>query len=376
MADDDHWVDRSLRDWDPRTVRRDVAALKAQHGGSLPGMGGMGGMGGPGNMLGMSEDELGKLKFFMGWVMFVIEWGGYAAMAAIGYYVLRFAYFAGTTHGPTAARQAKKSLKQRRAPFERAAMLALASVCVPVMVAQVGLVAGPLLPPALGWKLYVYGSFASGAIATVLGGLALARQNVGSPARAIICMAAGLVVLGLWYLAVHGTHHDDPGLPPCNDVATDVDDPPLFNALADATHGVGYPRRLVPLMRAHYDELLAPKLTTLPIGAAFIRALSIAQDAHWRLVTNLTFTDGTRDGSAGGYLEPSEWMDKDEVFFEATSTTSLFRIPDEVAVRVRHHTFDDGYVGARVDFRSRGHLVNDRGSNAARLRKFLAHEHW
>ena len=85
------------------------------------------------------------------------------------------------------------------------------------------------------------------------------------------------------------------------------------------------------------------------------------------------------DGT-GGYVAPEEWMDKDEVSFEATSTalSPIFRIPDEIIVRVRKHRMDDGYEGARVDIRSRGHthLPNDRGTNVARVRQFLNAESW
>jgi hypothetical protein len=39
---------------------------------------------------------------------------------------------------------------------------------------------------------------------------------------------------------------------------------------------------------------------------------------------------------------------------------------------------DDGYVGAVVDIRSRGHtqLPNDRGTNVARVRGFLSADTW
>ena len=393
--DGEHWVDAALRDWNPEKMRAmsyearnhkmagfpdsnlgdsgqtgdsdmdspfDFYAKPGMDGGMGSMGGGMGGMGGMGGL--MESDEMKKIQNIAEWVTLVLKWGMYAFFAYLGYKVVSGAWQIGRTHGPAVARQVRRSASQKRRPFERAAMLALVSVCAPVVVAQLGLLAGARSAPALGWKLYLYGTFASGGLATVLAGVALGRRSESSKVRAAVCLVASVCVLVLWYAAAH-THSDrvTAALPPCNDVTTDVDEPPLFDALAADGHASGYPRALVGVMRAHYDELLAPKLTTLPIGAAFIRALHIAREARWKLITNLTYTDGTRDGSAGGYLEPKEWMDKDEVRFEATSTTKIFKIPDEVVVRVRHHTFDDGYVGC----------AQGRGALHARQRTPAAH---
>ena len=60
----------------------------------------------------------------------------------------------------------------------------------------------------------------------------------------------------------------------------------------------------------------------------------------------------------------------------STSASPLFRVPDEVVVRIRPHEFDDGYVGAKVDMRSRGHLADDHGANAARVRVFMSRVDW
>ena len=71
-------------------------------------------------------------------------------------------------------------------------------------------------------------------------------------------------------------------------------------------------------------------------------------------------------------------MEAEEKVIEATSTSHspLFRVPDEIVIRIRKHAFDDGYVGARVDIRSRGHLPDHAGANAARVRGFIDYEHW
>ena len=89
-----------------------------------------------------------------------------------------------------------------------------------------------------------------------------------------------------------------------------------------------------------------------------------------QVVTPIAYRDGDHT-----FVEPSEWMDKEEVGFEATATdfSPFFRVPDEVVIRVRKHVFDDGYEGAKVDMRSRGHLHDDHGSNVFRIRKFVEH---
>ena len=64
-------------------------------------------------------------------------------------------------------------MARKRRAHETAGCLALASVILPVLVAQVGLASSDLLPPHVGWNIYVYGSLVSGVVATLLGGRAL-----------------------------------------------------------------------------------------------------------------------------------------------------------------------------------------------------------
>jgi len=231
-----------------------------------------------------------------------------------------------------------------------------------------------VLSPVVGWKIYVYGSFLSGAAAVVLGAYALSRNGEDTQRkRATFATVAGVVVLLLLYASTRVASRaiSRREVVRIDDVSSDVDDPPAFLLLADANHTGGYPRKNVAMMREFHEELLKPKTTSLPIGAAFIRALHIAETLKWRIMTPIAY-------STDGYVEPQEWMDKTEVGFEATSTSAspLFRIPDEIVVRVRTHAFDDGYVGAKVVVRSRGHLSDDHGTNAARVKHFLEDDSW
>lgn len=335
-------------------------------------MGGMGGIKIDQRIRRLTEsEEMKKLKRIVDFV----AWAGnilyYVALAAAGLLALVALYFA----MPRAMRFLGGATRRKRSSFEGAAFCAIGSVAFPILCAQAGLLlSGPVLPPMLGWHIFVYCSFVSGSAAVLLGAHALA--HTGEPSqrkRAAFATAAGVFVLGMLYCTTRlaAAAPARQGLPTVNDVSTDVDEPPLFVRLADDNHTGGYPARNVPLLREFYADLLAAKTTSLPVGAAYIRGLSLAREAHWRVVTPIAY-------DAAGNVEPSEWMGKSELSFEATSTSHspLFLIPDEIVVRVRAHTFDDGYVGAKVDVRSRGHLAEDHGANAARVRTFINHPHW
>jgi len=341
------------------------------------GMGGFpGGMGGPGfggsmgGMGGVSDEDKASIQRIGKVVNFIVDAFTYAFYGVCAFFVFVFLYRL-VLEAPGMARWLKRAARRKRSGFEKATAFAIASVALPIFVAQVGLLGAPLLPPVVGWKIYVYGSATSGAAAAILGAYALRFGDASLKTRASVATVAGVIVLGLLYASTR-VAAGSKGLPRVNDFTTDVEDPPRFVLLADANHTGGYPPKYVPLMREYFEDVLTPKTTSLPIGAAFIRSLNLAEEFRWKVVTPIEYTDG--------YVAPHEWMDKDEVGFEATSTalSPVFRIPDEIIVRVRKHRFDDGYEGAVVDIRSRGHtqLPNDRGTNLKRVRAFLSSDHW
>ena len=338
--------------------------------GGMGGMGGMRGMGGMGGMGGISEEERESFQRIGRVVDYIIKFLEYGFYAICAFFVFVFCYRI-VLETPVMVAWVRRAAKRKRSGFEKATALAIASVALPIFVAQLGLLAGPLLQPVVGWKIYVYGSATSGAAAAILGAYALRFSDVSLKTRATVATVTGVVVLLLVYASTR-VSVEHKGLPKLNDFSTDVDDAPRFVLLADANHTGGYPAKWVPRMREYFEDVLVPKTTSLPIGAAFIRALHLAEEFHWTVVTPIEYTDG--------HVAPHEWMDKEEVGFEATSTalSPVFRIPDEIVVRVRKYTFDDGYVGARVDIRSRGHtlLPNDRGTNLRRVRAFVGSDTW
>jgi len=352
----------------PPHIPQNMAGMPGGMGGMPGGMGG--GMGGPmGGMQGMEEFQVlaQRVKMFVNGCYYL---GIALIVGAVFYFGAPIAarLIRGT---PDAARWAKRAAGRKRRSFEKAVFIALASVCVPILLAQIGLLAGPLLPPVVGWRIYVYGSFIGGTSATVLSGYALYNtyatgENEGR-VRAGVSGGIGVIVLGLLLLAT-SVHAPDRKAPVMNDMTTNFDDPPLFHLLADANHTAGYPEKFLARAREYYTAV-EPKKSFLPIGASFIRAITLAEEQGYKIVTPIAKSDR-------GTVEPYEWMDKDEIGFEATHVSRVFRIPDEVVWRFRKHKFDDGYEGSLVDMRSRSHLPNDQGSNSARITKFFADNNW
>jgi uncharacterized protein (DUF1499 family) len=113
---------------------------------------------------------------------------------------------------------------------------------------------------------------------------------------------------------------------------------------ADAPNGLDRPPLLTEQQRKAYPDL-AP--VTLPASQdqVFDRALAVAQDLGWRIVTA---------DKAGGRVE-------------ATATTRWFGFEDDVVVRLTPWG-----SGTRVDVRSVSRVgVGDAGTNARRIREYL-----
>lgn len=137
-------------------------------------------------------------------------------------------------------------------------------------------------------------------------------------------------------------------VPPIHDVTTDLENPPTYQAVlalrADAPNTLDRQADLAQQQRAGYPEL-APITLPMPSEQVFDRALAVAQDAGWEIVT--------ADKSAGR--------------IEATDTTRWFGFKDDVVVRLTPWG-----SGTRVDVRSVSRVGgSDIGTNARRIRRFL-----
>jgi uncharacterized protein (DUF1499 family) len=136
---------------------------------------------------------------------------------------------------------------------------------------------------------------------------------------------------------------------PINDITTDLDDPPVFNAVIPLRPRGSNPieyggPRVAARQRAAYPDL-GPILTSLAPDAAFQRAFETAESLGWEIVSG----------------------DKQAGIIEAIDTTRFFRFKDDVVIRLRPNA-----AGTRVDLRSRSRIgLSDLGKNAKRIRTFI-----
>lgn len=163
--------------------------------------------------------------------------------------------------------------------------------------------------------------------------------NVAAGALAL-AMAAGPIVVAA----------NARGLPSINDISTDTDNPPRFEALlplrAGAETSAEYQGpKAAALQNASYPAV-APKILASTPSEAYQRALDRARALGWNVVGE----------------NPAQGR------FEAWDRTSWFGFTDDVVVRI---TPDKS--GARVDVRSHSRVGKaDLGTNAKRIIAFLS----
>ncbi|HEX7416966.1 MAG TPA: DUF1499 domain-containing protein [Steroidobacteraceae bacterium] len=212
---------------------------------------------------------------------------------------------------------------------------------------------GPaLMMLAVGLLLLVVGALL--AIVGLLGG---ASNRAAVPRwQVAAAIVIALVVIGYLLSWVRAGL----GVPPINEVSTDLTNPPPFVAIRaireaiPGTNSTDYVAQVpgrsgmidVPTkQRAAYPDL-QPLLLELTPAQAFTRAESAARALGWDIVAAV----------------PEEGR------LEATASTRFFGFKDDVVIRLRAEG-----AGTRVDVRSKSRVgLGDAGTNAARVRKFLA----
>ncbi|MEE8581206.1 MAG: DUF1499 domain-containing protein, partial [Myxococcota bacterium] len=137
------------------------------------------------------------------------------------------------------------------------------------------------------------------------------------------------------------------GLPPINDISTDLIQPPTFRAAlhepANEGRDMSYPDEFVPLVREAYPDI-APIWLEDEKSQAYRRARDAALALGWEI----SFED-----EAGGT-------------FEAQQVSSIFRFVDDIVVRVSERK-----EGTVIDLRSKSRDGRgDLGVNAERIRAF------
>lgn len=133
-----------------------------------------------------------------------------------------------------------------------------------------------------------------------------------------------------------------------NDITTDLEDPPRFEAVLavrpPTSNPVDYAGPAVAAVQRKAYPRVRPISTPLSPEQAYDRALEVARDMGWEIVAAA----------------------RDRGVIEAVATTRLFRFKDDVVVRVR-----PAPTGARVDLRSLSRIGRgDLGKNAARIVEF------
>jgi len=193
------------------------------------------------------------------------------------------------------------------------------------------------------WSAYV--ALAGAVVA--LGALLWARRKARRGATAV---AAAGIVLGVLTAAVgYGWLRVALSAPPLHDVTTDLENPPAFKAVLsdrrEDSHSLTRTPEVDLLQRQHYPDL-APLIIAQPPRLVFDRARLIADNLGWTIAAS----------------DPVEGR------LEATDTTWWFGFTDDIVVRLTAWG-----AGTRVDVRSAArHGTTDTGSNARRIRRFLA----
>jgi uncharacterized protein (DUF1499 family) len=202
-------------------------------------------------------------------------------------------------------------------------------------------------PPMAGFGLFQLGIL-SGLLAFFCGGVAflLTRGGVGGRDRAWTGLGLGLLMIAV----IGASVRPGIGVPPINDITTNLADPPGYAAVpaSHANHGrdMSYPPAFVSQVEVAYPDLVPIRVGLGPEGA-YRLALGEAKDLGWKITH--------ADSSAG--------------LFEAEETTWIFRFVDDVSVRVRTHS--EG--GSTIDVRSKSRDGRgDLGANAARIRRLAA----
>lgn len=213
-------------------------------------------------------------------------------------------------------------------------------------------IAGPLYRVGLlsipsAFALLSGGAFVG--IAAMVLGLGTAVWAYRRGARRTALLAAGAFVVGLVAFAIpFQWQRTAQSAPPIHDITTDLENPPAFETVvplrADAPNTLERPPMLTQQQREGYPDL-APITLPQPPAEVFDRALALAQDAGWEIVT----------------------ADKGTGRIEATDTTRWFGFKDDVVVRLTPWG-----SGTRVDVRSVSRVGrSDVGTNARRIRRYL-----
>jgi uncharacterized protein (DUF1499 family) len=191
-----------------------------------------------------------------------------------------------------------------------------------------------------------YGGIAAAALSAAALVLAPLRARRRGMLRALAGLVIGLITIGVPAYLLQMAR----SVPPIHDITTDPEDPPEFETIlplrAQAPNPATYGGPAVAAQQRENYPDIAPADYPVETEAAFEAALAAARDLGWTVVAM---------DEAGGRIE-------------AIDRTLWFGFADDVVVRIRPTD-----AGSRIDVRSVSRVgVSDMGTNAARVRAFLA----
>jgi uncharacterized protein (DUF1499 family) len=194
----------------------------------------------------------------------------------------------------------------------------------------------------LRWAMY-------GAIATLLLAVIAIVIAVRRGAGMALPVVALVLVVGAFALPASKIRQAS-RVPRIHDITTDTENPPRFVTIVPLRAGAPNPVEyggpaIAAQQRQGYPDL-QPLSLPLPPNQAFDRALATARRMGWEIIAS--------DPLSGR--------------IEGTDTTYWFGFKDDVVIRVA-----PAPNGSRVDVRSLSRVgLSDVGTNAARIRKYLA----
>jgi len=221
-----------------------------------------------------------------------------------------------------------------------------------VVLVGVGALAGSQewLPAEPAFLLFGVG-LVLGVLTLLLGLLGIARTGATSGRTGRRRAVIGVVVGGVLAVLFVSLLAPGSGLPAINDITTDLEDPPVFDAAArepaNRSRDMAYPGdAFAAQQRRGYPDLGSLRLDRPP-EQAWEDALAAAERLGWNVI------DRDREG----------------LRFEAYEITAFFHFVDDVVVRVEPAPGG----GSVVDVRSKSRDgKGDLGANAARIRRLFA----
>ncbi len=199
--------------------------------------------------------------------------------------------------------------------------------------------------------------FGYGGVVAIVGGvvsLVVLALAIGMKARGAALALLGVVAGAVPGVTFYRQYRMARSVPPINDVATDLTNPPGYVTAATSEFWKGkdmsYPAGFADSVRRGYPDL---RSLVLPLRAAKAYGLAHAT-AMGMPGWEVTGTDSVATG--GGRIE-------------ATATTAWFGFKDDVVIRVAPRGTDSTVV----DVRSKSRVGrSDVGANAARIRDYFA----